>query len=78
MYEIILKFKHYNIILYSLYIPSSALIHPKVFHEALWSIQTHPLIFQNQHMHVIEQIRKEKKLMVTEFFYNTTEPRASI
>ena len=62
MYETILKFKHYILTLYSLSIPSGALIHPKVFHKALWSIQTHPLIFQNQRMPVIEQIRNEKKI----------------
>ena len=78
LYETILKFKHYILTLYSLYIPLGALIGPKFFHKALWSFQTHPLIFQNQRMPVIKQIRKEKKSIVTEFIYNTTEPRASI
>ena len=73
-----MKFKHYILTFYSLYIPSVGLIRPKVFHKALQSFQTHPLIFQNQRMPIIIKIRKEKKLMVIELFYNPIEPRASI
>ena len=55
MYETILKFKHYILTLYSLYIPSGGLIRPKIFHKALCSFQTHPLVFQNQYMPIIKK-----------------------
>ena len=50
-----MKFKHYILTLYTLYIPSGGLIRPKVFHKALWTFQTYPLIFQNQRMLVIKK-----------------------
>ena len=62
MYETILKFKHYTLTLYSWYIPSGALIGPKLFRKALWSFQTHPLIFQNQCMFVIKKNKKREKI----------------